>query len=88
MRAYAFIVQEAEQHIDIYRRVYNRHLYVTNHEYDDLPNMTTLRSQLPNWKSRRPEESNAYSKLPQTVVGRLYNNLNGLQALKQRIRCR
>jgi len=80
----ASVAQEAQRHINICRQVYNHSLYSINHEYDDCPNMTTLRSQLPDWKQRWPEWGDVYSKTLQTVVERLYHNLDGLKALKER----
>jgi putative transposase len=73
--------QELDRHRDICRQLYNHTLYRLNayqDEHGELPSMTTLRSELPDLKQWWDELSDVYSKVLQTVVERLFDNLKGL----------
>ena len=78
--------EELGRHRDICRQLYNHTLYRLN-EYQDehgkLPSMTTLRSEILDLKKWWDGLSDVYSKVLQTVVERLFDNLKGLSALKQ-----
>ncbi|SEH53490.1 putative transposase [Halopenitus malekzadehii] len=78
--------KELDRHRDICRQLYNHTLYRLN-EYQDergeLPSMTTLRSELPDLKKWWDGLSDVYSKVLQTVVERLFDNLKGLSKLKE-----
>jgi putative transposase len=78
--------EELDHHRDICRQLYNHTLYRLN-EYQDkhgeLPSMTTLRSELPDLKEWWDDLSDVHSKVLQTVVERLFDNLNGLSKLKE-----
>ncbi|WP_435064856.1 RNA-guided endonuclease InsQ/TnpB family protein [Halobaculum sp. EA56] len=78
--------EELDRHRDICRQLYNHTHYRLNEYQDDhgeLPSMTTLRSELPDLKEWWDGLSNVYSKVLQTVVERLFDNLNSLSALKK-----
>ena len=78
--------EELDRHRDICRQLYNHTLYRLNEyqdEHDELPSMTTLRSELPALKQWWDDLSDVYSKVLQTVVERLFDNLNGLSKLKE-----
>jgi len=78
--------EELDRHQDICRQLYNHTLYRLNGYQDghgELPSMTSLWSELPDLKKWRDDISDAYSKVLQTVVERLFDNLNGLSELKQ-----
>ena len=78
--------EELDRHRDICRQLYNHTLYRLNEyqdEHDELPSMTTLRSELPDLKQWWDSLSDVYSKVLQTVVERLFDNLKGLSALKE-----
>ncbi|WP_433627563.1 RNA-guided endonuclease InsQ/TnpB family protein [Halomicrococcus sp. NG-SE-24] len=78
--------EELDRHRDICRQLYNHTRYRLN-EYQDnhgeLPSMTTLRSELPDLKTWWDDLSDVYSKVLQTVVERLFDNLNSLSKLKE-----
>ncbi|GGM54671.1 putative transposase [Halarchaeum rubridurum] len=78
--------EELDRHRDICRQLYNHTLYRLNEyqdEHGELPSMTTLRSELPDLKTWWDDLSNVYSKVLQTVVERLFDNLKALSALKE-----
>ncbi|THE66490.1 transposase [Salinadaptatus halalkaliphilus] len=78
--------KELDRHRDICRQLYNHTRYRLNEyreNHDELPSMTTLRSELPDLKKWWDGLSDVYSKVLQTVVERLFNNLSSLSALKQ-----
>jgi len=78
--------EELDRHRDICRQLYNHTLYRLNEyqdEHDELPSMTTLRSELPDLKEWWGDLSDVYSKVLQTVVERLFDNLKGLSKLKE-----
>ena len=78
--------EELDRHRDICRQLYNHTLYRLNEyqdEHGELPSMTTLRSELPDLKKWWDDLSDVYSKVLQTVVERLFDNLKGLSALKK-----
>jgi putative transposase len=71
--------EELNRHRDICRQLYNHMLYRLNeyqNEHGELPSMTTLRSELPDLKGWWDDLNNAYSTVLQTVVERLFDNLN------------
>ncbi len=78
--------EELDRNRDIYRQLYNHTLHRLN-EYQDehskLPSMTTLRSEIPDLKKWWDGLSDVYSKVLQTVVERLFDNLNSLSKLKE-----
>ena len=77
---------ELDRHRDICRQLYNHTLYRLNQyqdEHGEVPSMTTLRSELPALKRWGAELSDVYSKVIQTVVERLFDNLKGLSTLKE-----
>ncbi|WP_137290726.1 RNA-guided endonuclease InsQ/TnpB family protein [Natronorubrum halophilum] len=78
--------EELDRHRDICRQLYNHTRYRLNEyreTHGELPSMTTLRSELPDLKKWWDGLSDVYSKVLQTVVERLFNNLSSLSALKQ-----
>jgi len=78
--------EELDRHRDVCRQLYNHTLYRLNEyqdEHGELPSMTTLRSELPDLKQWWDSLSDVYSKVLQTVVERLFDNLKGLSALKE-----
>ncbi|WP_207590572.1 RNA-guided endonuclease TnpB family protein [Halomontanus rarus] len=78
--------EELDRHRDICRQLYNHTRYRLNEyreNHGELPSMTTLRSELPDLKQWWDGLSDVYSKVLQTVVERLFNNLRSLSALKQ-----
>ena len=78
--------EKLDRHRDICRQLYNHTLYRLNEsqdEHGELPSMTTLRSELPDLKRWWDGLSDVYSKVLQTVVERLFDNLKGLSALKK-----
>jgi len=78
--------EELDRHRDICRQRYNHTLYRLNEyqdEHGELPSMTTLRSELPDLKGWWDGLSDVYSKVLQTVVERLFDNLKGLSKLKE-----
>ncbi len=78
--------EELDRHRDICRQLYNHTLYRLNEyreNHGELPSMTTLRSELPDLKTWWDDLNDVYSKVLQTVVERLFNNLSGLSALKE-----
>jgi len=78
--------EELDRHRDICRQLYNHTLYRLNEyqdEHDELPSMTTLRSELPDLKEWWGDLSDVYSRVLQTVVERLFDNLKGLSKLKE-----
>ncbi|WP_256403805.1 RNA-guided endonuclease InsQ/TnpB family protein [Halorubrum salinum] len=78
--------EELDRHRDICRQLYNHTLYRLNEyqdEHAELPSMTTLRSELPTLKEWWDDLSDVYSKVLQTVVERLFDNLNSLSTLKE-----
>jgi len=78
--------EELDRHRDICRQLYNHTRYRLNEyqdEHGELPSMTTLRSELPDLKKWWDSLSDVYSKVLQTVVERLFDNLKGLSALKE-----
>ncbi|QSW99621.1 RNA-guided endonuclease InsQ/TnpB family protein [Haloterrigena alkaliphila] len=78
--------EELDRHRDICRQLYNHTRYRLNEyreNHGELPSMTTLRSELPDLKKWWNDLSDVYSKVLQTVVERLFNNLSSLSALKQ-----
>jgi putative transposase len=78
--------EELDRHRDICRQLYNHALFRLNEyqdNHDELPAMTTIRSELPDLKERWDDLSHVYSKVLQTVVERLFDNLSSLSALKQ-----
>ena len=75
-----------DRHRDICRQLYNHALYRLNEyqeEHGETPAMTTLRSELPDLKEWWDELNDVYSKVLQTVVERLFDNLRGLSKLKE-----
>ncbi|WP_433632026.1 RNA-guided endonuclease InsQ/TnpB family protein [Halomicrococcus sp. NG-SE-24] len=79
--------EELDRHRDICRQTYNhfRHrLGEYRQEHGELPSMTSLRSELPDLKKWWNDLTDVYSKVLQTVVERLFDNLKGLSALKQK----
>ena len=77
---------ELDRHRNICRQLYNHTRYRLNEyqdEHGELPSMTTLRSELPDLKTWWDGLSDVYSKVLQTVVERLFDNLKGLSALKK-----
>jgi len=77
--------EELDRHRDICRQLYNHTRYRLNEyqdEHGELPSMTTLRSELPGLKEWWDGLSDVYSKVLQTVVERLFDNLKGLSKLK------
>jgi len=79
--------EELDRHRDICRQLYNHTRYRLNEyqdEHGELPSMTTLRSELPDLKKWWDGLSDVYSKVLQTVVERLFDNLNGLSKLKDK----
>ncbi len=78
--------EELDRHRDICRQLYNHTRYRLNEyqdEHGELPSMTTLRSELPDLKQWWDALSDVYSKVLQTVVERLFDNLNRLSKLKE-----
>ncbi|RQG96023.1 RNA-guided endonuclease InsQ/TnpB family protein [Natrarchaeobius chitinivorans] len=78
--------EELDRHRDICRQLYNHTRYRLNEyreNHSELPSMTTLRSELPDLKKWWDGLSDVYSKVLQTVVERLFDNLSSLSALKQ-----
>jgi putative transposase len=78
--------EKLDHHRDICRQLYNHTRYRLNEyreNYGELPSMTTLRSELPDLKKWWDGLSDVYSKVLQTVVERLFNNLSSLSALKE-----
>ncbi|WP_435068932.1 RNA-guided endonuclease InsQ/TnpB family protein [Haloplanus sp. C73] len=78
--------EELDRHRDICRQLYNHTLYRLNEHrenHGELPSMTTLRSELPDLKQWWDDLSDVYSKVLQTVVERLFDNLKGLSKLKE-----
>ncbi|WP_433629338.1 RNA-guided endonuclease InsQ/TnpB family protein [Halomicrococcus sp. NG-SE-24] len=78
--------EELDRHRDICRQLYNHTRYRLNEyqdEHGELPSMTTLRSELPDLKQWWDDLSDVYSKVLQTVVERLFDNLKGLSKLKE-----
>jgi putative transposase len=78
--------EELDHHRDICRQLYNHTRYRLNEyreNHGELPSMTTLRSELPDLKKWWDSLSDVYSKVLQTVVERLFNNLSSLSALKE-----
>ncbi|WP_226042912.1 transposase [Natrinema sp. DC36] len=78
--------EELDRHRDICRQLYNHTRYRLNkyrENHGELPSMTTLRSELPDLKQWWDGLSDVYSKVLQTVVERLFDNLSSLSALKQ-----
>jgi len=78
--------EELDRHRDICRQLYNHTLSRLNEhqdEHGELPSMTTLRSELPDLKKWWDGLLDVYSKVLQTVVERLFDNLNGLSKLKE-----
>ena len=78
--------EELDRHRDICRQLYNHTLYRLNEyqgEHGELPSMTTLRSELPTLKNWWDDLSDVYSKVLQTVVERLFDNLKSLSKLKE-----
>ncbi|GAA0255942.1 RNA-guided endonuclease InsQ/TnpB family protein [Haladaptatus pallidirubidus] len=79
--------EELDRHRDICRQTYNhfRHrLSEYREENGELPSMTSLRSELPDLKEWWDDLTDVYSKVLQTVVERLFDNLKGLSALKRK----
>ncbi|MDJ1434239.1 transposase [Halostagnicola sp. A-GB9-2] len=79
--------EELDRHRDICRQTYNHFRYRLGEyreENGELPSMTSLRSELPDLKKWWDDLTNVYSKVLQTVVERLFNNLKGLSALKRK----
>jgi putative transposase len=77
--------EELDRHRDICRQLYNHTRYRLNEyreENGELPSMTTFRLELPDLKQWWDGLSDVYSKVLQTVVERLFNNLSSLSALK------
>ncbi len=79
--------EELDRHRDICRQLYNHtryrlNEYQTNH--DEPPSMTTLRSELPDLKQWWDGLNDVYSKVLQTVVERLFDNLKSLSKLKEK----
>jgi putative transposase len=77
--------EELDRHRDICRQLYNHTRYRLDeyqNEHGELPSMTTLRSELPDLKEWWDDLSDVYSKVLQTVVERLFDNLKGLSKLK------
>ncbi|TYT61753.1 RNA-guided endonuclease InsQ/TnpB family protein [Natrialba swarupiae] len=78
--------KELDRHRDICRQLYNHTRYRLNEyreNHGELPSMTTLRSELPALKKWWDGLNDVYSKVLQTVVERLFNNLSSLSALKE-----
>ncbi len=78
--------EELDRHRNICRQLYNHTRYRLNEyreNHGELPSMTTLRSELPDLKKWWDDLTDVYSKVLQTVVERLFNNLSSLSALKQ-----
>ncbi|MFB6236659.1 MAG: RNA-guided endonuclease InsQ/TnpB family protein [Halopenitus sp.] len=78
--------EELDRHRDICRQLYNHMLYRLNEyqeNHGEMPSMTTLRSELPDLKQWWDGLSDVYSKVLQTVVERLFDNLNSLSKLKE-----
>ena len=76
--------EELDRQRDICRQVYNHFLHRLNeHDRDDLPSMSALRSELPDLKKWWDDLNDVYSRTLQVVVERLYDNLSGLSALKK-----
>ena len=78
--------EELDRHRDICRQLYNHTRYRLNEyreNHGELPSMTTLRSELPDLKKWWDGLNDVYSKVLQTVVERLFNNLSSLSALKE-----
>jgi putative transposase len=78
--------EELDRHRDICRQLYNHALYRLNEyqkDHDELPSMTTIRAELPDLKEGWDDLSDVYSKVLQTVVERLFDNLSSLSALKE-----
>ena len=77
--------KELDRHRDICRQLYNHTLYRLNEyqdEHGELPSMITLRSELPDLKKWWDGLSDVYSKVLQTVVERLFDNLKSLSKRK------
>ncbi|ELY68317.1 RNA-guided endonuclease InsQ/TnpB family protein [Natrinema versiforme] len=78
--------EELDRYRDICRQLYNHTRYRLNEyreNHRELPSMTTLRSELPDLKKWWDDLNDVYSKVLQTVVERLFNNLSSLSALKE-----
>jgi Helix-turn-helix domain. len=78
--------EELDRHRDICRQLYNHTLYRLNKyqdEHGELPSMTTLQSELPELKKWWNGLLDVYSKVFQTVVERLFDNLRRLSKLKE-----
>ncbi|AFZ72754.1 RNA-guided endonuclease InsQ/TnpB family protein [Natronobacterium gregoryi] len=78
--------KELDRQRDICRQLYNHTRYRLNEyreNHGELPSMTTLRSELPGLKKWWDDLNDVYSKVLQTVVERLFNNLSSLSALKE-----
>lgn len=68
--------------VDTCRQVYNHFLFRLN-QHDEIPAMTTLRSELPNLKQWWTDLADVYSRTLQVIVERLYDNLSSLKRLKE-----
>ena len=68
--------------VDTCRQVYNHFLFRLN-QHDEIPAMTTLRSELPELKQWWDGLADVYSRTLQVVVERLYDNLSSLKRLKE-----
>lgn len=62
--------------------MYNYFLFRLN-QHDEIPAMTTLRSELPDLKQWWTDLGDVYSRTLQVVVERLYDNLSSLKRLKE-----
>jgi len=77
--------EELDRQRDICRQVYNHFLYRLNeHDRDNIPSMSVLRSELPDLKEWWDDLNDVYSRTLQVVVERLYDNLSGLSTLKKK----
>ncbi|PSQ29662.1 transposase [Halobacteriales archaeon SW_6_65_46] len=87
--AYRYRLKPTETHreellwtVDTCRQVYNHFLFRLN-QHDEIPAMTTLRSELPDLKQWWTDLADVYSRTLQVVVERLYDNLSSLKRLKE-----
>ena len=76
------IKRELQRHIDICRQAYNHFLHELR-EADGYLSQYEMQSMLPEMKEWWDDLSDVYSKVLQMVAKRLFDNLSGLQQLKE-----
>lgn len=79
------VAQEARNHIDLCRQLYNHALGVyQSAPDDDKPTYIDLQNRIPEWKSRWPVWQQVYSKCQQMAVKRIYTSKSALKELRRR----